>query len=295
VTYFDVAGRETFQPADLVLLCAFQVHNVRLMLVSGIGQPYDPATAQGSIGKNFAYQTMAYVYPFFADKRMNAYAGAGAMGMTIDEFNADNFDHRPHGFIGGGYILAQTTGARPIQQTVLPDGTPSWGSEWKRALHDWYDRSFTLQAHGGSTAKRDNYIDLDPTYRDAYGMPLARLTFDFPQNDLKMRRFLTEKVTEIARAMNPTQIKISLPPVPFSIVPYQTTHITGGAITGISRDQSAVNTYLQSWDVTNVFVHGASCFPQNAGYNPTNTIAAMTYRSSEAMKSRYFNNPGALM
>jgi gluconate 2-dehydrogenase alpha chain len=172
---------------------------------------------------------------------------------------------------------------------------PSWGSGWKSALHDWYDRSFTLQAHGSSTARRENYIDLDPTYRDAYGIPLARITFDFPQNDLKMRHFLTEKVTEIARAMNPTQIKISLPPVPFSIVPYQTTHITGGAITGVSRDQSAVNTYLQSWDVTNVFVHGASCFPQNAGYNPTNTIAAMTYRSIEAMKSRYLNNPGPLI
>jgi gluconate 2-dehydrogenase alpha chain len=295
VTYFDIAGRETFQPADLVLLCAFQMHNVRLMLVSGIGQPYDPATGQGVVGKNFAYQTMSYTYPFYAAKRMNAYAGAGAMGMTIDEFNADNFDHGPHGFIGGGYILGTTTGARPIQQTVLPDGTPSWGSGWKKALHDWYDRSYTIQAHGGSTARRTNYIDLDPTYRDAYGMPLLRVTFDFPRNDLKMRQFLTDRITEIARATNPTHVKISLPPVPFSIVPYQTTHTTGGAIIGTDRVTSAANTYLQSWDVPNVFIHGASAFPQNAGYNPTNTVAALSYRSLEVVKSKYLKNPGQLI
>jgi gluconate 2-dehydrogenase alpha chain len=295
VTYIDVAGRECFQPADLVLLCAFQLHNVRLMLVSGIGAPFDPKSGQGNVGRNFAYQTMAYVYPFFADKRMNAYAGAGAMGMTIDEFNGDNFDHGPAGFIGGGYILATTTGARPIQQTTLPDGTPTWGSGWKRALRDWYDRSFAIQAHGGSTARRQNYLDLDPTYRDAYGMPLARLTFDFPQNDLKMRQFLTAKVTEIAKAMNPSQVKVSLPPNPFSIVPYQTTHITGGAIMGAERASSAVNTYLQSWDVPNVFVHGACAFPQNAGYNPTGTIAALTYRSLDAMKQTYLKNPGRLI
>ena len=295
VTYVDAAGQALFQPADLVLLCAFQFHNVRLMLASGIGPGYDPRTAKGTVGKNFTYQTMAYTYPFFANKRMNGYAGAGAMGMTLDEFNGDNFDHGPHGFIGGGYILAQTTGARPIQQSTLPDGSPSWGSGWKRALHDWYDRSFTIQAHGGSTAHRANYIDLDPTYRDAFGVPLARITFDFPQNDLKMRQFLVDKSVEIAKAMRPDHLKVSLPPVPFSIVPYQTTHIVGGAIMGVDRNTSAVTTHLQSWDVPNVFVHGASAFPQNAGYNPTNTLAALSYRSIEAIKSKYLQNPGTLI
>ena len=50
VTYVDANGVETVQPADLVLLCAFQFHNVRLMLVSGIGKPYDPASGEGVVG-----------------------------------------------------------------------------------------------------------------------------------------------------------------------------------------------------------------------------------------------------
>ncbi len=45
------------QPADLVLLCAFSFFNVRMMLLSGIGKPYDPQTGQGVVGRNYAYQT----------------------------------------------------------------------------------------------------------------------------------------------------------------------------------------------------------------------------------------------
>jgi hypothetical protein len=51
-------------------------------------------------------------------------------------------------------------------------------------------------------------------------------------------------------------------------VPYQSTHNTGGAVMGADPSTSAVNKYLQSWDVPNVFAIGASAFPQNGGYNP---------------------------
>ncbi len=295
VTYVDANGVETVQPADLVLLCAFQFHNVRLMLLSGIGKPYDPASGQGVVGRNFAYQTMATVTPFFEDRRLNAFAGAGAMGVTIDDFNGDNFDHSKLDFISGGYICATTTGARPITQTTLPQGSRRWGAGWKKAMKDWYDRSVPIICHGSSMARRQNHIDLDPTYRDVYGMPLARITFDFSPNDVRMREFLIGKATTIANAMKPTHVEVTRPPVPFSIVPYQTTHVTGGAIMGTDPGNSAVNRYLQSWDVPNVFVFGASAFPQNAGYNPTDTVAALAYWSLDRIKSKYLPAPGKLM
>ena len=57
---------------------------------------------------------------------------------------------------------------------------------------------------------------------------------------------------------------------------------------------SAVNRYLQSWDVPNVFVIGASAFPQNGGYNPTGTVGALTFWALEAIKNRYLKQPGPL-
>ena len=40
----------------MVILCAYALHNPRLLLLSGIGTPYDPKTGQGVVGKNYAYQ-----------------------------------------------------------------------------------------------------------------------------------------------------------------------------------------------------------------------------------------------
>ena len=121
------------------------------------------------------------------------------------------------------------------------------------------------------------------------------MTFDFHANELKMTRFLTARAQEIARAMQPREIRTNARGARYSIVPYQTTHNTGGAIMGDDPNTSAVNTYLQSWDVPNVFVMGACAFPQNAGYNPTATVAALAYRAAEAITTRYLKSPGPLV
>ena len=43
VTYIDAQGEEYEQPGDLIIMCAYQLHNVHLLLLSGIGKPYDAA------------------------------------------------------------------------------------------------------------------------------------------------------------------------------------------------------------------------------------------------------------
>ena len=63
---------------------------------------------------------------------------------------------------------------------------------------------------------------------------------------------------------------------------------------GTDPARSAVNRYLQCWQVPNLFVIGASAFPQNAGYNPTGTVGALSYWAAAAIKDRYLKQPGAL-
>ena len=82
---------------------------------------------------------------------------------------------------------------------------------------------------------------------------------------------------------------------PYDITKYQTTHLCGGAIMGTDPSTSAINRYLQSWDVPNLFVTGASGFPQNAGYNPTGTLSALAFWSADAIRNRYLKNPGPLV
>jgi len=293
-SYVDQQGLEWEQPADLVILCAYSLQNVHLLLHSGIGRPYDPLNGTGVVGKNYAYQILSSIDVFFDDKLMNPFIGAGALGMVVDEFNGDNFDHGKLDFIGGGYIYLLTTNGRPIETHPTPAGTPGWGSKWKQAVADNYLKTVKIGTHGGVSSHRDAYLDLDPTYRDIHGRPLLRMTFDFHDNELNMSRFLTARAEEIARAMQPREINTHQRGPHYNIEPYQTTHNTGGAIMGDDPAHSVVNSYLQCWDVPNLFVMGACAFPQNPGYNPTATVAALAYRAAEAIKSRYLLNPGPL-
>ena len=295
VTYVDAQGREFEQPADLVVLCAYALHNVHLMLLSGIGTPYDAGSGRGVVGKNYAYQMSANVDVFF-DEIVNPFMGAGALGQVVDDFNGDNFDHGPHGFIGGAYISMWSTGGRPILQHYIPEGTPAWGTQWKRAMHENYLRASSMQVHGSVMSYRQSCLDLDPTYRDIYGNPLLRLTFDFHRNELDMMKFTTDRAVDIARAVKGARgYRKHERRGHYGIVEYQTTHNTGGAMLGDTPDNSAVNRYLQSWDVSNVFVMGASAYPQNAGYNPTGTLGALTYWAAHAIRSRYLKHPGLLV
>jgi gluconate 2-dehydrogenase alpha chain len=300
VTYIDAQGRSVEQPAKIVALCAYQMHNVRLLLLSGIGQPYDPATGKGTVGKNYAYQKNSKIQIFFdKDVAINPFIGSGAGGVVYDDFNADNFDHGPPNFVGGAITFATVTGGRPIAQALTPPGTPKWGSGWKKSVKDHYLHSFAVSTQGSVMSYRDNYLDLDPTYKDAYGLPLLRMTFDWKDNEGRMTQFVSQKAAGVARAMSPAPKSVAVnagkPGDRFDMGPYQSTHTTGGAIAGDRPDNSVVNKYLQSWDVHNVFVAGACSFPQNLGINPTNTIGAMTYYAAYAIREMYLKNPGPLV
>lgn len=296
ITYADAAGREFEQPADLVLITSYSLNNVRLMLLSGIGKPYDPASGEGTVGRNYAYQTSAGAQVFYDENTtINPFMASGSNGVLIDEFSGDNFDHSQVGFIGGSYIGAIQTNGRPIEFNPVPPGTPTWGLAWKQAMARAYNHTVAINIHGSSMAMRGNYLDLDPTYKDAWGQPLLRMTFDFPDNDIRMSAYCTDKAMEIGRAMGGRQVGGGPRKGPYNPTIYQTTHNTGGAIMGADPKTSAVNRYLQSWDVPNVFVVGASAFPQNACYNPTGTVGALTYWAADAIKNRYLKSPGPLV
>ncbi|WP_342362848.1 GMC family oxidoreductase [Terrarubrum flagellatum] len=294
VVYVDSSGEEWEQPADLVLLCAYGLHNVRLMLLSGIGKPYDPASGEGTVGRNYAYQTNAGIQLFFEDKTFNPFIAAGALGQTADDFNGDNFDHAGLDFVGGAGINCIPTNGRPISFRPTPPGTPRWGTQWKKATKENYQRSFSFSSQGSSYATRGNYLDLDPEYTDRLGRPLLRMTYDFPDNDIRMSNYVLGKMENIAKALKPRQYVMAPRRKPYSVVPYQSTHNTGGAIVGADPKTSALNKYQQSWDVPNVFVIGASAFPQNAGYNPTGTVGALAFWAADAIRQKYLKAPGAL-
>jgi len=286
VLYYDGMGRVQEQPADVIVLGAYVFNNVRILLVSKLGKPYDPVTNTGVVGKNYCYQTGGGgASGWFTGRRFKRYMGSGANSYVIDEWNADNFDHSGLGFIGGGSISCGQSGARPIQSLSVPPGTPSFGRDWKVAIRQYYNSAISIGFQGESPAYRYHFLDLDPNYRDRFGQPLVRITFDWEPNERAMVAFAGQKTLELMKAIGPDHIAGGPGSLPahYDTVPYQSTHNTGGAIMGADPGTSVVNSWLQMWDAPNVFVVGACNFPQNAGFNPTGTVGALAYRAAEGI------------
>ena len=108
-------------------------------------------------------------------------------------------------------------------------------------------------------------------------------------------RYLAEVCERVGKAMGGAIVAKSTAPVPYAIVPYQSTHNTGGTIMGTNPRDSVVNKYLQSWNCHNLFTVGANVFAHNATYNPTGPVGALAYWMADAIKNRYVKNPGPLV
>jgi gluconate 2-dehydrogenase alpha chain len=269
-------------------------NNVKLLLNSKLGKPYDPKAGTGVVGKNYCYQVNAGATGFFDDKEFSTFMGAGALGIEADDFNGDNFDHKNENFLHGAGMRITQSGARPIGSNPLPKNTPSWGKEFKVANLKYANRALSVGAQGASLPFRTNYLDVDPTYKDAYGMPLVRMTFDWTEQDKALMKFQGAKAGEIMKGMGATTVTVNDTLTNYNVVPYGSTHNTGGTIMGADPATSVVNNYLQMWDAENVFIVGASNFAHNSGYNPTATVGALSYRAAEGI-AKYLKQPVKLV
>lgn len=295
VLYQDTrTGEEFEQPADLVILTSFVFNNVRLLLLSGIGKPYNPINGTGVIGKNFTdHHFGTATLGLFDEKKFNNYAVTGAYGMSFTDLTGDLLDHSNLNFLHGGEIEIRFSGNTPIGTNLTPPDTPQWGKEFKKQSLFYHNRSLSLVSQKATLPYKDKYLDLDPIYKDENGDPLIRITWDYSDNDREIHTFIQEKQVEIMKNLGATHIL----PVPMAEhyaggLAYQ--HNGGGVIMGADPETSAVNKYLQMWDMENLFVCGASAFPHFGITNPTTTAAALTYHATEGM-IKYLKDGGGLL
>jgi len=294
VRYIDtISGEEFIQPANVVVLTSYVFNNAKLLMVSNIGERYDPATGKGTLGRNYCYQILPGAAGFF-DEQFNTFMGAGSLGVSVDNYNGDNFDHSDLDFIHGGSIALTQTGARPISSNPTPPDTPTWGPEFKKQSIHYYTRSFGIGAQGASMPHKENYLTLDSTYKDAYGLPLIQLTYNFTDQDRALHKYISARAADIMKEMGAKTVVPNAEITDYNIVPYQTTHNTGGTVMSLKPEDGVVNNYLQHWDVENLFAVSAGNFAHNGGYNPTGTLGALAYRCAEGVV-KYSKSGGSLV
>jgi gluconate 2-dehydrogenase alpha chain len=296
IAYYGPDGSDNTIEADVVILAPFIYDNVRLLLLSTTARfPNGLANSSGQVGRHLMAHIGVRVFAAFDDQYVNIYMGPSAQRHTLDDFNADNFDHSGLGFIRGAQISVSPADleAGPIGAAVSmnpPPGIPRWGAAYRDFLAKYFARYAAVNAQTENLPYADQTIDLDSNVRDQWGLPAPRLTYDWRRpNELTRVEFMTGKLEELGRTMGARHVWRS---PAGSGAPGA--HHEGGTRMGSDPKTSVVNRYGQSWDIPNLFIVGSSTFPSMSGFNPTLTIQALAYMSADAIVNRYKIRPGPL-
>jgi choline dehydrogenase-like flavoprotein len=278
VVYIDGEGREVEQEASAVLLCLGAIESARLMLLSKSGVfPEGIANSSGQVGKNATFHEYLFAVGLF-DEPMYGWTGNYINGGSFEFYETDE----SRGHIGGSLISASHI-CHPINW-MLP-GRPLWGSGAKDADRDFFNHAMKVGLILHDLPVESNRVDLDPDVKDAWGLPVARITHRSHANDVHLARWQVDKNMEILEAAGARKT------IPVYLTQGRSTgntcHQHGTARMGTDRSRTVLNEWCQAHDVENLFVLDGSCFPTATGVNPTLTIMANAWRCSEYIAGAY--------
>lgn len=264
-------GKTYRQKARIVILSAYVVETPRLLLNSATTLfPDGLANSSGWVGKAFMTHSSYDVYGKF-DEEIRLYKGTPVLATTQDFYETD-----PQRDFVRGYTL-HAHGSRPvefIQGISKSEGGPIWGKELRKVALD-YNCYGRVTLVGEVLPEENNRISLAEE-KDQYGMPRAKVSFSYGENDRKLIRHAVSKMKQIVEAAGG---------VPHFVIP-DTAHLMGGCRMGEDPTTSVVNSFGQTHDIPNLFISDASVFVTSGGGNPTNTVMALAARCSDYIKEQ---------
>ena len=273
VAYFDAQKRMLLQRAKAVVVCANGAETPRLLLNSESTRfPHGLANSSGVVGKHLMFNTYYGVNAQF-EHPLNEYKSVQNTRMIHDFYNTDP----KRGFYGGGGIDARF-GKYPITFALggLPPGSPTWGEAYARGLAEQFSRSMFFGTHGTSLPLESNSVTIDPSLKDAWGLPCMRVTYKDHPDDLKNAQFLTARALEISQAAG--ALKSWAEPVEPQT---QSVHLLGTCRMGNDPKTSVIDRYHRAHDVPNLFICDGSSLVTSSRGQPTETICALAFRAGE--------------
>lgn len=271
VEYLDKGGRRRKVAADLVVVSGSAIESARLLLNSksklhpnGLGNRYD------WVGRNLQGHTYSGAIGLFEDPTYDD-LGPGA-SIAISDYNHGNPGLR------GGAALCNEFIRLPIHFVgSQPAGIPRWGQVNKDFMRDWYRRNIMVQGPTQEMPVFDSRVQVDPTVKDAWGIPVARLSGDRHPHTLEIARYIAEKAEVWLKEAGAIRTWKKIPGKGLSAGQHQ----AGTCRMGNDPKTSVVDKDCRVHDVENVYVVDGSVHVTNGGFNPVLTIMANAYRASE--------------
>lgn len=285
VAYIDKAtGKSLEIKGRTVIVACGTLESTRLLLHSNI------ANSSGLIGKNFIEHLDVQASAFFPDlyfKEREAGDGIGGAHIVIPWFGYFRKDEK-RDFVRGFQIEPSAKMRMKNPREKNPKRIPGFGSDYKREVRKYTHSRVALASHGEMLPSPDKFVELDPSVKDKWGMPVLKINHPWDANDLAMYKYIRQTYEELFTAARAEYI--TLPDSPDT--PGHSIHEMGTIHMGSDPKTSVLNSFNQSWDVKNLFVLDAAAFTSGSHKNPTLTIMALSWRASEyiiaEMKKREF-------
>jgi choline dehydrogenase-like flavoprotein len=277
--YQDADGDFIEQEADVFILGCGAIESARLLVLSRSSRfPHDLANGSDLVGRNATFHEYSAAVGVFEDP-IYAWAGGGYVAASSYQF----YEHdEKRGFVGGCHIASAGVGIPLPINWSLP-GRPTWGVQAKQIDRDYYNHSFAIGMVLHDMPQHENRVELDDKIKDAWGLPVARITNKIHENDLKMGRWVIDRNAEILEAAGAKKI--------YRVYPERITgncsHQHGTTRMGNDPGTSVVNKWCQAHEVENLFVVDGGSFPTATGANPTLTIMANAWRVADYIADHY--------
>ncbi|MGE5803641.1 MAG: GMC oxidoreductase [Gemmatimonadota bacterium] len=261
----------------IIFLCASTIESARILLNS----EGNLANSSGQVGKNL----MDHIMGGGANGRIDApldrdSIGNRPNGIYVPRFrnvgNSKSTFVRGYGFQGGG---GRSDWGRGMEQT-------GFGAEFKKSLRTPGPWGFGFYGFGEMLPSESNFVEIDKTKVDAWGIPVAKIHCAYDDNAKQLVHDMSITAAEMLAEAGAHDIQ----PFTSNNPPGLVIHEMGTARMGRDAKTSVLNAHNQCWDVPNLFITDGACMASTACQNPSITYMALTARAAEyavdAMKRR---------
>jgi choline dehydrogenase-like flavoprotein len=281
VDFIGPDGVKRSMDARHIVVAGGAIETPRLLLLSGLENPL--------IGRNLMvhYQTIVVGS---MPQRLHSHRGRSVTHVHDDAIVGDELSRAAARDAGLPYIrggLVEHGGAAlPISEAK----NSPWGKNHAAAMRHsaLRDRLFAFIMQGEDLPYLTNTIDLDPTIRDARGVPVARMTYAPGRHELVTAAHYGPRHEAILKDMGADWTVCSSSPggqqagdAPVEVP--QSRHVMGTARMGQDPNTSVVDPYSRVHGLENVVIADSSVFVTAAGYGPTLTLVALAARAAAAM------------
>ena len=284
VHYIDkVTRKDAVVKARVVILAAGTCETSRILMNSKGKDSAGLANSSGELGKNLMdsvgtnlgghIPAMEDLPPFNED-------GAGGIHVYTPWWLVR--EHKKLGFARGYHIEMGGGRRMPSVGSLgnLDSKSPgTYGTKLKEDARRYFGASFGFSGRGEMIPNKDCYCELDPKVVDQWGIPVLRFHWKWSDHEIKQAEHMQQTFAEMIELMGGT----AKPKSGRDAIqrPGEIIHEVGTARMGPDERTSITNEYCQTWEVKNLFLMDGAVLPSNPDKNPTLTILALAWRSSE--------------